>query len=192
MKQAGFVVGTVAVIVVGLLIWQWYDSRDQIDPNNATKVLLGGLPESSCPKIADIVLTDMVTPTQIIVERTVALQGCREVVLPIPSAYRTRTLLAYLHIPSALAFQVTVSKDITSPTYSVELGDVDGDNLVDKKDEDLVKSQLFSQEIAKSAVKLADLDGDGRITVADLSLTRINTGVGVKRPDDKPWEKLND
>jgi hypothetical protein len=190
MRTSVIILGVVLVIIFGLVFWRWGDNQGLFKKTDQPTITLTGMSADLCPATAEVAITDITQTTKVLVERSVAIQNCRTISLPIPVGFKSQQTYAYVRIPRALAFKVTVDPGNPEINYAPEFGDVDDNNIIDRADQDTISTHLFEKaETASSANGQFDVDGDKQITVNDLSLSRLNSGVGVSRPDNKSWRK---
>lgn len=176
MRQTYLVFLTILIIIVALLLANLRINLTGNSSNNIKEgIILENLPMSYCPKEAEIYQDDGIGQINII-----AVTNCH--IISIVRLNLSGSVSLTVKLPKALAFTINYSEGIDLYYIGLRVGDVTGDNIIDKQDEDLVVSNLFNTN------SQADADMDGEITVYDLSLTRINKAVGVSRPDSKGWE----
>ncbi len=141
-------------------------------------------PERYCPTQAQIVVTSSINQVLPEHDQTVAVINCRTIEIKSLIGTTADTKIIWLKLPGALADKTSIDSPTDYFQFSPRLGDVNGDNVIDEIDRRLVENTLLSD--AAGVIK-ADIDGDQKISIIDLSLTRINAGVGSERPDGKNW-----
>lgn len=150
-------------------------SNSQATPDTLT---LENMPPRYCPKKAEVLLA---RSGRLLADDYLAIQSCSQLNLAKILNHQSGELKLYVHLPDALAFSLNPANQPLS--YSPVLGDVNRDNLINGQDEQLVSAALFSQS------SQFDVDGDGRVTISDLALVKMGTGVGVSRPDNVNWSQ---
>lgn len=149
---------------------------------------LTNLPDQYCPLSAAVVVTDLDAKTpKILHDIEVAIDECRYITLDKLSGIGSGPQFIFVKISKQLAFRVQIDSMKGRYQYAPSLGDVNNDNVIDSKDEALVNSALFSND--ESQITDYDLDQDKKVSVLDLSLTRINHRAGVERPDGQSWSQ---
>ncbi|HUD20877.1 MAG TPA: dockerin type I domain-containing protein [Candidatus Saccharimonadales bacterium] len=172
------------LILVGLSAWQLLNLQKKSQVTGS--LVLDDLPTSYCPKEAQVVLR-IAGENQNLTDQTVSLADCHTIALSPLLAGHNGSLKIWVRLPQALAFSRDFNWPLTQDlTYAPRLGDSNGDNVVDGADEQAVSAQIFAAN--DTNVGSADIDGDGRVTVLDLSLVKLNQGVGAARPDGKAWQ----
>lgn len=178
----------VILVVVAILLGAY----TLLNPNSAQArqgtIELTNLPDQSCPLSAAVVVTDLKAKTpKISIDTTVAVDECRYITLAKLSGLGSEPQFIFVKISNQLAFRVQIDSIKGRYQYAPSLGDVNGDNIIDRSDETQVSSALFSNDETK--ISLNDLDQDKKVSVLDLSLTRINRRAGVERPDGHSWSQ---
>lgn len=163
-----------------------------LNPNSTQSrqgvVELTNLPDQYCPLQASVVAVDSTAKsTKPVIDSAVAVDGCRYITLSKLSALEGAPRTLFIKLPGVLAFRVEIDSIKGNYQYAPTLGDVNGDNTIDSSDESQITGALFS--IDQAQISANDLDHDGRVSILDLSLTRINHRAGVSRPDGKSWSK---
>lgn len=183
-----FKVITVLVVVAAVLAG-YFLLRPNLTQARQGVIELTNLPDQYCPLLAETVVTDATTknPT-IITDRTVKILECRYIVLSeLMDKSNTARQIA-IKIPGALAISIGIDSTRGHYQYAPTLGDVNDDNIIDLSDESQVSLALFSSD--PTLISTSDLDYDGKVSVLDLSFTRINHRTGINRPDNKNWGNL--
>lgn len=149
---------------------------------------LTNLPDQYCPLSAAVVATDLNAKTpKILLDITVAIDECRYITLAKLSGLGSESQFIFIKISNQLAFRVQIDSIKGRYQFAPSLGDVNNDNVIDAADEAQVSSALFSND--ETQLNLNDLDQDKKVSVLDLSLTRINRRAGVGRPDGQSWSQ---
>lgn len=180
----------VVIIVGGALIY--LSARGNLSPlpSGPRSLELVNLPSSYCAKTAKIaafygaVKNKVYSAGNVFFDEEVSINNCKTISLE-PIAPKGNYYL-YVKLPKAAAFRMWIRSDFP-PTlsYSPPVGDVTGDDVIDSGDKDFVSSRLGSSN--SSDITAADLDGDGAVTIMDLSLVNMHQQVGAERPDGKEW-----
>lgn len=158
-------------LTAGYLIWQTILGERSKPPTVSSELSLLDLPSRYCPTEAKAVTNlDSLTEQT---ARVLPITNCRTVSLAPFAAVLEAGNQLYLKIPSALPF--TVSQETIALGYAPELGDVDGNGVIDQVDE----AALIEQLTATTTLPTLDLTGDGRVDVEDLALVRLHQGVGA-------------
>ncbi len=182
--KAIFVSLAVATILTGYLLTRSNFSRDRQGLLEFTN-----LPDQYCPQSAAVVATDLnVKNPKILLDSKVLIDGCRFIFLNKLTTAQSLPRLVFVKLPGALAFRIEIDSLAGRYQFAPSLGDANSDNIIDATDELQVTNALASVDPAQLLAN--DLDHDGKISVIDLSLTRINRRTGVSRPDGKSWSHL--
>ena len=151
------------------------------EAKKSAELILTNLPDRYCPTSAEVVVTKVSLPSKPTFDSTRRVTNCRTIGLE--DGWLSSEYVIYVHLRSAAAF-----KTILSPTRTVsvpvQLGDLNGDNLINGADETMVSLQLGQHD----SLTTADIDFDGSVTVLDLALIRLNSATGINRPDNQPWK----
>jgi len=179
----------VALIIVLVATVLAVVARDTEAPVKPGVLALTNLPDRYCPSTAKVVVTkpDM-NDSKIILDSEVAISECRQIELKKISTLEGISLYYYVKLPKALAFRLRVDSNDGRYQYAPSLGDVNNDNIIDAVDEQLVTAALLTTD--PDQIAALDLDQDNKITVLDLSLTRIDSRIGEIRPDKQNWSQL--
>ena len=174
MRQTYLIFLAILLVIAGLLV-----ANVRINTTNNLAVLSDGivlenLPINYCPKQAEIYQSGRANSSTIVVVR-----DCRNIAFNQLNLSNDQQII--IKLPKALAFTVNYYTGTNRYLVGLRVGDVNGDNIIDEQDEELVTSNLFNSN------DVADVDMDGEITAHDLSLTRSNRAVGVPRGDDQEW-----
>lgn len=161
--------------------------NQKAEPLNRGAIELVDLPSAYCPSLATVVATPRDGSAKIVFSSDLAVENCRKIPLAKLAGLGDGSIWVYVKLPRALAFRVLLDSTQGRYSYAPSLGDANDDNVIDQIDERLITDSLNSTD--PSQVATADLDQDKRITVMDLSLTRLNQRVGVSRPDGRNWSK---
>lgn len=176
-----------AILLAALSAWQVLSKRT----TPSAVLTLAGLPGSYCPGQAHlVVLSQESGSSEVLSDELVMVERCRIINLdPTNQLNSNMVYNFYLKLPQALGmhFQSTWPP-ARSIERHIEVGDTNNDNLINSQDSQAVSAALFQK--ADKETQNLDFDGDGQISVNDLSLTQTNRGVGAARPDNKPWQTL--
>lgn len=177
--------GTIVFALVAFGYYTFfYQPLAATSPTAMPVLTLGEIPNDVCPDKIWLLIVST-SSNDSLFDRVVPVRECRTVLLKnyLPSVAGEYSV--YLKLPSSLSTSFIVNTPISqSTTVSMRLGDVTGDNAIDISDEKLVTDQLYA--IGGSA----DITGDGKVSVDDVVTVRLNKGVGVERPDKRPWGKI--
>jgi len=173
-------------IVLGVAIFYgWRLLRPASTPPVASPAIkVTNRPVRYCPTTAQLIVARVVqsSKVQVVFDETIPVRNCDTIPLAQPDLQRPGDFRVYVKLPKARAFQLAMTAPlVTQVTHPLQLGDVNNDNVIDQTDISLVEVGL------KTKAADVDLDNDGASTVLDLSLTRLNQGIGVARPDDRAW-----
>ncbi len=187
--QASFArnIFALTLVVVLVIMATYVLTTPNSNQGQSGTIELTNLPDQSCPRLAAVVATDLNVKTlKILIDTTVAIDECRYITLDKLSGLGDALpRLIFVKIPGMLAFRVQIDSLKGRYQYAPSLGDVNGDNIIDSTDENAVVVALSSHETAQ--ISPSDLDQDKKVSVLDLSLTRINRRAGVNRPDGQRW-----
>ena len=187
-KRAGSA-SNVFVLMVGIvlaLIVAFVLIRPEAGQVRQGIIELKNLRDQYCPLRAAVVVADPNTPNAAtLFDSTVVVDECRFITLNNLTGLTDGPHQVYVKLPGALAFRVVIDSTTGSYQFAPSLGDVNEDNIIDTKDESQVAEALFSDKSAE--ISLNDIDQDKKISVLDLSLTRVNRRAGVARPDGQVW-----
>lgn len=143
-------------------------------------------PATFCPRLADVVVTktDGNQKVTVLSSLTAAVKGCQLIDWPttVTSAEERQV---FVKIPGALAFKVVVADRSATVEHGLAIGDVNNDNTIDSQDKNAVEEALRSG--TAETLNQADVDGDGKISIFDLSLAALNQGSGVAHPKTGSW-----
>lgn len=180
----------IIVLVVAVLIFAAYITlRPSSSQQRQGVIELTNLPDQYCPlqvQVATFKLNAKTSGTTLS-DKQVAVEECRYIVLKNISELTDEPRQIFVKLPNALAFRMQIDSTAGRYQYAPSLGDVNGDNVIDSLDETQVADTLFSVDPTK--ITANDIDQDGKVSVLDLSLTRINHRAGAIRPDSKNWSK---
>jgi hypothetical protein len=184
------IVVTLLVVGAGLLAILLLNRQLAININSSQStnhLALMNLPASYCPSQIELAaLGQKAITSQTPISAILSVNHCADIdlgsVLTKPGSYQL-----IIKAPWSLA----VSYSISVPTkgslpVTLRLGDANNDNVIDEQDQKIISDHLFVQAPADKA----DVDGDGLVSVMDLSLAKLNQGVGVKRPDGQNWQEI--
>jgi|GEM_PF-2408089 len=173
------------IIIIGLGLWLWQDNYRR--PAVGKQLVLANLPGAYCPQTLWLVVAELESASgkigAILFDGDRPVESCRFVSLEgiaiePPVTIRLKT-----------AFALGTEKIITSTeselSVPLEFGDLNGDNAIDHQDEAVVRLALGG----KSQLPENDLDRDGRVTILDLGLVRLNQKNGQPRPDRESWSE---
>ncbi|MEX1052043.1 MAG: hypothetical protein WEC83_01490 [Patescibacteria group bacterium] len=161
------VVGLVAYAIVS-----WPKATDESTASQA--IVLANLPERYCPEQVQLLYASNLTAPF-----PAAVTNCQTIDLDGINLGERDTV--YLLLPQALPLSISYSQSVGRYVVSPRVGDVNGDNAIDERDEAIVTDGMFGD------VMDGDIDLDGLVTSEDLALVRLNYGVGPKRPDGQEW-----
>lgn len=170
-RTLGIVIGLIIVVVIAALSWLLQATLfgvDSTSKSNNTLVTFTDLPANYCPKTVNVKVTDQFNEDMTVI-------NCRQVDLSNLATYFSGTTKIIITLPFALPLSL-VAGDLQSSnkvTLTPQLGDIDGNGIIDEKDEKLVVDNLFTKN------PVADIDGDGTVTSADLALVRIHQGTAT-------------
>jgi len=177
----------VAIILASLGVGLVWRAHSVSKVSFESQLTLVDRPEGYCPTTVPILVVD--AAARVIFNQIISVNDCQSINLSSVMSGANGQLTIYFKPPQALARSVVVNAaQVTRLTEAILLGDATGDNIIDQEDENFVQKHLFSTELG-SLQKAADLDRDGKVTALDLSLTRLNRGVGQTRPDHKSWQE---
>ncbi|KKU43180.1 MAG: hypothetical protein UX60_C0033G0006 [Berkelbacteria bacterium GW2011_GWA2_46_7] len=179
----------IVLVVIAAVLALYFLLRPNLTQARQGVIELTNLPDQYCPLQVAIVVTDPTSKnSKALIDTTVAVDECRYITLSKLATFGSEPRLIFVKLPTALAFRVSIDSIKGRYQYAPSLGDVNGDNIIDLSDENQITSALFSADPLQVSVN--DLDQDRKITVLDLSLTRINHRAGVGRPDGRTWGKI--
>ena len=177
----------IVLVVVAAVLALYFLLRPTSTQARQGVIELTNLPDQYCPLLATVVATDS-TSKSALLDANTTVDECRYITLSKLTALENAPQVIFVKLPGALAFRISIDSIKGRYQYAPSLGDVNGDNIIDSTDESQVANALFS--IDSSQVTANDLDQDKKVSVMDLSLTRINHRAGVGRPDGKAWGKI--
>jgi len=178
-KVAAFIL---AVLTVGVIIFAL--SYHPKSTAKAAGLVLGDLPMAYCPDQMWVIVV-RADNQAILFDQATKIINCHQIVLP--STLPSTTLALYGKVPRSLAFTTILNWPMSEDIIiRPEVGDINGDNVIDALDQADVASNLF-QAAGTGKSLLTDVDTDGTVTAIDWSLTQINKGVGEARPDRRAW-----
>ncbi|MEK7202095.1 MAG: hypothetical protein AAB669_00985 [Patescibacteria group bacterium] len=178
----------VVLVVVVSILAAYTLSKPITTQTRQGTIELTHLPDQYCPLSAAVVATDLDAKTpKILLDIEVAIDECRYITLAKLSGLGSEPQFIFVKISGQLAFRVQIDSIKGRYQFAPSLGDVNNDNIIDSNDETQVSSALFSNDETK--ISLNDLDRDKKVSVLDLSLTRINRRAGVERPDGQSWSR---
>jgi hypothetical protein len=149
-------------------------------------LLLGNTPVSYCPTKAEIVITQS-DSKKVVVDELATVENCNILAIWKYLSWPAGEYTLYIKTESALAFSIRVALPVSqSIQSSLLVGDTNGDNVIDSIDEKAINSRLFLSPVQGAGIS-TDVNGDDLVDITDLSLARLNAGVGVQRPDNRPW-----
>lgn len=177
--------GTIVIALIAFGYYSFYYQPLAASSPTATPVLtLSEIPNDICPEKIWL-LVAAVNDQKPLVDRSVPVRECRTVLLKNYLPASSGEYAVFMKLPTSLASSVVVSTPLTrSITVPIRLGDITKDNAIDAADEKLVTDALYS------IGGVADITGDGKVSVDDVVTVRINKGVGADRPDGKSWGKI--
>ena len=178
---------TIVLVVVAAVLAGYFLLRPNLSQARQGVIELTNLPDQYCPLLATVVATDSNSKSALLDANT-TVDECRYITLSKLTDLGDTPQLIFIKLPGALAFRISIDSIKGRYQYAPSLGDVNGDNTIDSTDESQVANALFS--IDPSQITANDLDQDKKVSVMDLSLTRINHRAGVGRPDGRTWGKI--
>lgn len=162
---------------LGLLVYQYLSQRQGQAANPIGVVSLSNRPDSYCPTAAEA----KVEPANL--SQNLNVTDCRTIDLRSLATSLASGSKIYLKLPFALTVELNVGASLQSSyQISLELGDVNNDNVIDQTDEQLIRESLFIAA-ADSRQSERDVDGDKTVTMLDLALAKLNHGVGAVQPN---------
>lgn len=180
---------SIAVLLLFLAVGLIALKQFRQEPATATdsgNLVLTNLPSQYCPTRARLLLSQAAASGAII-DREVNVDNCRYVSLSKYLSGRQDNYIIHLKLARALAFTFELKAPLEGVVeYPVQLGDVNNDNVIDAMDDKAVSQLLFSETSPE-----LDLNGDKIVTIDDLSIVRLNQGVGAARPDGAAWAKVS-
>lgn len=178
----------VVLIAIVVLLAAYTLSKPITTQTRPGTIELTNLPDQYCPLSAAVVVTDLNAKTpKIILDSEVAIDECRYITFAKLSGLGSESQFIFVKISKQLAFRVQIDSMKGRYQFAPSLGDANNDNVIDSNDEAQVSSALFSNDEAQ--LNLNDLDQDKKVSVLDLSLTRINRRAGTERPDGQSWSR---
>lgn len=179
----------IVLVVVVLMFAAYILLRPSSSQQRQGVIELTNLPDQYCPLQVQVATFELNAKTseKALSDKQVVVDECRYVVLKEILELTNEPRQLFVKLPNALAFQVQIDSVKGRYQYAPSLGDVNGDNVIDSIDETLVANALFG--IDPTQVTANDIDQDKKVSVIDLSLTRINHRAGAVRPDGKNWSK---
>lgn len=159
----------VAIIVVAF----WADSSRPGQPVNgslpSSYVEFTNLPRTYCPTQATVVNTSRLNRPQ-----QVSVINCS--VVSLSGLDLTPVEQIFIKLPNALGISINYREETDRYRIALKVGDVNGDNVIDDEDIEIITEQIFSSQTS------ADVDMSGIVDSDDLALARINSGVGEYPP----------
>ncbi|MCR4277924.1 MAG: dockerin type I domain-containing protein [Candidatus Berkelbacteria bacterium] len=180
----------IALVVVALMFAAYIMLRPSTSQQRQGVIELTNLPDQYCPLQAQVAIFEPNTKTseKALFDKQLVVDECRYVVLKEILELASEPRQLFVKLPNALAFRLQIDSVKGRYQYAPSLGDVNGDNVIDSIDETLVANALFG--IDPIQITANDIDRDKKVSVLDLSLTRVNYRAGAVRPDGKNWSKL--
>lgn len=178
-----------ALVVVALMFAAYIMLRPASSQQRQGIIELTNLPDQYCPLQAQVATFELNAKTseKALLDKQLVVDECRYVVLKEIFELTSEPRQLFVKLPNALAFRLQIDSVKGRYEYAPSLGDVNGDNVIDSIDETLVSNALFS--IDPTQITANDIDQDKKVSVLDLSLTRVNHRAGAVRPDGKNWSK---
>lgn len=177
--------GTVVLALIGFAYYTFvYNPLSAAAPSGSAELTLGEIPHQICPDKAWLLVTSLDQSTSVI-DRLVPVRECRSISIRnyLPTVAGEYNM--YVKLPKALAASAVVNTPFEqSITIPIRFGDITQDNNIDGSDEKLVIDQLYSLGGP------TDVTGDGKVSIEDVVLVRLNKGVGAERADKKPWNRV--
>lgn len=180
----------IIVLVVAVLMFAAYITLTPSSSQQRQGVIeLTNLPDQYCPLQVQVATFKLNAKTSgaALSDKQLAVEECRYIVLKNISELTNEPRQLFVKLPHALAFRIQIDSTEGRYQYAPSLGDVNGDNVIDSIDETRVADTLFSVDPTK--ITANDIDQDRKVSVLDLSLTRINHRAGAIRPDGKSWSE---
>jgi hypothetical protein len=176
---------TIAIALIAFGYYTFYYKPLVASPPTATPVLtLSEIPSDLCPEKIRLLITAINDPKPL-TDRLAPVKNCRTVLIKNYLPALSGEYSVFIKLPKSLASSVVLNAPLTrSVVMPVRLGDLNEDNVIDSTDERLVTEALYSVD------DLADINGDGKVSIDDVVIVRLNKGVGADRPDGKPWSKV--
>lgn len=182
MPRSAWLVTAVLLILLSVIIW-WVGQRPSETTNNQTGILLANVPAKVCPQTAEVVVTraDQSLP---ILDGELPIQTCNIIALDQTLLGEVAEYKFFVAVPAAKPFTI-ISRGPIEGYLDVllQLGDVDGNSVIDRADQILIEQALAGENRSNQA----DIDGDGTVTVLDYAHVTLNQGAGASRPDGKKW-----
>lgn len=176
----------VVLILLGAVIWVVLFSGGT---KKSGSIELRLTPGSYCPESAQIMLVDQ-TDARIVFDGETGIEFCQQISLASLPILQNNSYKAYVKPPKALAFSINIDSSTGSYAFAPVLGDANDDNVIDNLDRRSVEALLLNASPTKEELSSGDIDQDKRITVFDLSLTKLNQQIGQARPDGKQWNEI--
>jgi hypothetical protein len=175
-----FIISTLAL---GAIVGYWvYQDRNNSLISDQPQIIFDNLPPLYCPENAEVIITTSDSAVAVL-DQSVPITSCQimelESILPTaPAEYQIS-----LKVPKAIAVSFQVSLPLQSSVkVPIQLGDVNNDNIIDGSDEKTLTDSLFLDNSN-------DLDADGKVSIDDILLVRLNQAIGVNRPDGRSWQQ---